>query len=87
MTPTYLGAKDDNLDNIEVDEESFREDLERDSVHSSMSERPPPGRSSMEMRSGLSHEERYAQLQRQSQRRSSVETHHTVWQYIPLKIF
>ena len=44
MTPTYLGAKDDNLDNIEVDEESFREDLERDSVHSSMSERPPPGR-------------------------------------------
>ena len=76
----YLGAKDDKLDNIEVDEESFREDLERDSVHSSMSERPPPGtgRSSMEMRSGLSHEERYAQLQRQSQRRSSVETHQTV---------
>ena len=44
MTPTHLGAKDDNLDTIEVDEESFREDLERDSVHSSMSERPPPGR-------------------------------------------
>ena len=72
----------DDQEDIEVDEESFRSDLERDSVHSSMSERPsaPAPRSSMEMRY-ISHEERYAQLQRQSQRRSSADTHHTVRDY------
>ena len=38
----------DEQEDIEVDEESFRSDLERDSVHGSMYERPL--RSSMEMK-------------------------------------
>lgn len=55
------------FDEIEVDDDSFRSDLERDSVHSSMNNYAAAKSFDRQM----SHEERYARLQRQSQRRTS----------------
>lgn len=60
------GPEDNDDDIIEVDDESFRSDLERDSIHSSMSYHPSAPPLSIEDGRRMSHEERYAQLQRQS---------------------
>lgn len=56
-----------HFDEIEVDEDSFRSDLERDSIHSSMDNYAATKSFDRQM----SHQERYARLQRQSQRRTS----------------
>ena len=54
----------------DIDEDSFRSDLERDTIHSPSHPAARPGSGSRRNPAGLSHQERYAQLQIQSQGRS-----------------
>lgn len=74
------GIIDDNrLQNETIEEEanidgdSFRSDLERDSTHSSMADRPQFQQMGNAAFRRLSHEQRYEELQRQSISRASME--------------